>query len=99
MLILHDFESAPPQNIQSITPFVKKLASSFSGTGYKRVIIFVDNYGMSLVLGIVPLCNYLLLGNVSIVLAASSSPSLGDITVLCSFQAHNAYNLPPNSYP
>jgi pantothenate kinase len=47
---------------------------------YRRTIIFVDNAGADIVLGIIPLARELLRGGGEVVLAANSLPAINDIT-------------------
>ncbi len=47
---------------------------------YRKAIIFVDNAGPDIVLGIIPFARYLAKRGVDIVLAANSEPALNDIT-------------------
>merc|ERR1719232_1552291 len=47
---------------------------------YQRAIIFVDNSGADIVLGMIPLARELLQRGTEVVLAANSLPALNDIT-------------------
>ena len=47
---------------------------------YKRSIIFVDNAGADVVLGMLPLARELLRAGCEVVLAANSLPAINDIT-------------------
>ncbi|KAI5003189.1 hypothetical protein ZWY2020_030349 [Hordeum vulgare] len=47
---------------------------------YKRALIFVDNAGVDVVLGMLPLAREFLRGGVEVVLVANSLPALNDIT-------------------
>lgn len=47
---------------------------------YRKALIFVDNAGPDIVLGIIPFARYLAQRGVEIVLAANSRPALNDIT-------------------
>ncbi|KAI3438596.1 hypothetical protein D9Q98_001020 [Chlorella vulgaris] len=48
---------------------------------YQRVMIFVDNAGADVVLGILPFCRELLRMGAEVVLVANSLPAINDITV------------------
>lgn len=48
---------------------------------YRRSIIFVDNAGADVVLGMIPLAREILRGGGEVVLAANSLPAINDITV------------------
>lgn len=47
---------------------------------YRRTMIFVDNAGADVVLGVIPLARELLRGGSEVVLAANSRPAINDIT-------------------
>jgi pantothenate kinase len=47
---------------------------------YKRAIVFVDNAGADVVLGMLPLVRELLRGGCEVVLAANSLPAINDVT-------------------
>ncbi|KAI8320013.1 fumble-domain-containing protein [Martensiomyces pterosporus] len=48
--------------------------------GYQRAVIFVDNSGADVCLGVLPLARYLVATNTHVVLAANSRPALNDVT-------------------
>ena len=52
-----------------------------AGPAYQKAVIFVDNSGADIVLGIIPFARYLLSKGTKVVLAANTSPSVNDITV------------------
>ena len=52
-----------------------------NGSKFKKVLIFVDNSGPDIVLGILPFARYLLSQGSKVVLAANSIPSVNDVTV------------------
>jgi type II pantothenate kinase len=56
------------------------LRQSMQNQRYKRAIIFVDNSGADIVLGMIPLARELLQRGTEVVLAANSLPALNDIT-------------------
>ena len=47
---------------------------------YRRAMIFVDNAGADVVLGVIPLARELLRGGAEVILAANSRPAINDIT-------------------
>ncbi len=47
---------------------------------YRRTMIFVDNAGADVVLGVIPLARELLRGGAEVILAANSRPAINDIT-------------------
>lgn len=47
---------------------------------YKKAVVFVDNAGADVVLGILPLVREMLRKGVQVVLAANETPSINDIT-------------------
>ena len=47
---------------------------------YRRAMIFVDNAGADVVLGVMPLARELLRGGAEVILAANSRPAINDIT-------------------
>ncbi len=49
-------------------------------SAYRRVILFVDNAGADIVLGMLPLARELLRNGAEVVLAANSSPAINDVT-------------------
>jgi hypothetical protein len=53
----------------------------FNGPSYKKIVIFVDNSGADIVLGILPLARYFLKKKSQVILAANDFPSVNDITV------------------
>ena len=48
---------------------------------YKKCIMFVDNSGADIVLGIIPFARYLIQKQVQVVLAANTYPCVNDVTV------------------
>ncbi len=57
--------------------FIKKLEK----TKYKKIVIFVDNSGFDICLGIIPFCRFMVSKGTSVVLAANAQPSVNDVTV------------------
>ncbi|KAI9099415.1 fumble-domain-containing protein [Phlyctochytrium arcticum] len=51
------------------------------GPRYRKAVIFVDNSGADIILGILPFARYLLSKGTHVVLAANTDPSVNDITV------------------
>jgi type II pantothenate kinase len=47
---------------------------------WKKCVLFVDNAGADVVLGMLPLCRELLRGGAEVVLAANETPSINDVT-------------------
>ncbi|ORX82130.1 fumble-domain-containing protein [Anaeromyces robustus] len=47
---------------------------------YHKAVIFVDNSGADIVLGIIPFARYLLSHNIDVILAANSLPCVNDVT-------------------
>jgi uncharacterized protein with ATP-grasp and redox domains len=66
--------------------FIDRLVSS--NTGYRKVVIFVDNSGCDVIFGVIPFARYkydltfryLMSKGAKVILAANSEPSLNDIT-------------------
>lgn len=56
------------------------LIDRFSAGRYKQVIIFVDNAGSDIVLGVLPVAREMARSGVRVVLAANDGPALNDIT-------------------
>jgi type II pantothenate kinase len=50
------------------------------GRGYKRAVVFVDNAGADVVLGMLPLARELLRAGAEVVLVANSLPAINDVT-------------------
>ncbi|KAJ3190165.1 hypothetical protein HDU85_000456 [Gaertneriomyces sp. JEL0708] len=78
-----DFQTAqlkvgrPPQFNQ--LPALKRRL--MDGPPYKKAVIFVDNSGADILLGIIPFARYLLGKGTDVILAANTNPSVNDITV------------------
>ncbi|KAJ3052972.1 hypothetical protein HK097_005281 [Rhizophlyctis rosea] len=53
-----------------------------AGPAYQKAVIFVDNSGADIVLGIIPFAKYLLSKGTKVILAANTSPSVNDITAV-----------------
>ncbi|WP_432797018.1 ARMT1-like domain-containing protein [Poriferisphaera sp. WC338] len=51
------------------------------GEGYQAALVFVDNAGPDVVLGMIPFCRYLLMHDVKVIMAANSGAALNDVTV------------------
>ncbi len=71
--------------VASIYDHMDKASRCLIHKAYKKCIIFVDNSGCDIILGILPLTRFLLKKDSKphIILAANSFPALNDITVLC----------------
>ncbi|KAJ3296136.1 hypothetical protein HK104_001944 [Borealophlyctis nickersoniae] len=50
------------------------------GPPYKKAVLFVDNSGADIILGIIPFARYLISKGTKVILAANTSPSVNDIT-------------------
>jgi hypothetical protein len=48
---------------------------------YKKIVIFVDNSGADIILGILPFVRYLLEKGGQVIIGANTYPSVNDITV------------------
>ncbi|KAJ2156883.1 hypothetical protein GGF46_004887 [Coemansia sp. RSA 552] len=57
-----------------------KAAERLRRTAYRRAVVFVDNSGADVVLGVLPLARFLLARGAAVVLAANSRPALNDVT-------------------
>ncbi|KAJ3130375.1 hypothetical protein HK098_002604 [Nowakowskiella sp. JEL0407] len=66
-----------PAKFNTSYPLKKRL---ISGPAYNKCIIFVDNSGADIILGILPFVRLLLLQSTTVVLAANSRPSVNDVT-------------------
>ena len=77
-----DFQSAKDKVTRSETydNFLSLKARLERGIKYKKAVIFVDNSGADIVLGILPFARYLLQKDIQIVLAANTFPSVNDVT-------------------
>jgi len=70
-----------PWKVDSFDAFREKmLQHTISNQRYRRAIIFVDNSGADIVLGMLPLARELLQRGTEVVIAANSLPALNDIT-------------------
>ncbi|KAJ3213487.1 hypothetical protein HDU67_002821 [Dinochytrium kinnereticum] len=56
------------------------LKNKFKKKAYKKAIIFVDNSGADVVLGIIPFARYLISRGCTVILAANTRPSVNDVT-------------------
>ena len=75
--------------LASATDFTKKKTDDVSSetsrvvsfpSPWKKCVLFVDNAGADVVLGMLPLCRELLRGGAEVVLAANERPSINDVT-------------------
>ena len=66
-----------PWLIDDLDAWVDRLLNTAT---YQRVVLFVDNAGCDIVLGMIPLARYLLSRGTAVVLTANSTASLNDIT-------------------
>jgi uncharacterized protein with ATP-grasp and redox domains len=61
-------------------PWLVDDADQMRFTGWKKAVVFVDNAGPDVVLGMLPLVRELLRGGARVLLAANTMPALNDIT-------------------
>lgn len=77
--------SSPLPGIDNFDPFSEKLCAPDPATGevhrYRKALLFCDNSGADLILGMVPLARELLQRGTDVVLVANSLPAINDITV------------------
>ncbi|ORY42350.1 fumble-domain-containing protein [Rhizoclosmatium globosum] len=59
---------------------LEQLTKKLIGPGYKKAVIFVDNSGADIILGIIPFARYLLSKGTTVILAANTRPSINDVT-------------------
>ena len=52
------------------------------GEPHERALVFIDNAGPDIVLGMLPLCRELLKRGTEVMIAANSEPSLNDVTIV-----------------
>ncbi|KAL5233685.1 hypothetical protein ACI65C_001095 [Semiaphis heraclei] len=67
---------ARPWLIDSLDQWVEKICNK----PYKKIAIFIDNSGIDIVLGILPLAREMLRQGSRIILCANSAPALNDVT-------------------
>ncbi|RUP51674.1 fumble-domain-containing protein [Jimgerdemannia flammicorona] len=83
-----DFESAKirvriptePQ-FNSLNAFLDSVCEGPRRRTYTKVVIFVDNSGADIVLGVIPFARYFLAKGADVILAANSFPAVNDVTV------------------
>uniref|UniRef100_A0A0E0EU68 Pantothenate kinase 2 n=1 Tax=Oryza meridionalis TaxID=40149 RepID=A0A0E0EU68_9ORYZ len=66
--------------IDDFDMFKKRMLADKKGQPYKRALLFVDNSGADVVLGMIPLARELLRNGTEVVLVANSLPALNDVT-------------------
>uniref|UniRef100_A0A0E0M3T8 Pantothenate kinase 2 n=1 Tax=Oryza punctata TaxID=4537 RepID=A0A0E0M3T8_ORYPU len=66
--------------IDDFDMFKKRMLADKKGQPYKRALLFVDNSGADVVLGMIPLARELLRNGTEVVLVANSFPALNDVT-------------------
>ncbi|RUS27179.1 fumble-domain-containing protein, partial [Jimgerdemannia flammicorona] len=82
-----DFESAKirvriptePQ-FNSLNAFLDSVCEGPRRRTYTKVVIFVDNSGADIVLGVIPFARYFLAKGADVILAANSFPAVNDVT-------------------
>ena len=67
---------ARPWLFDDLDAWLERLA----GEPHERALVFIDNAGPDIVLGMLPLCRELLRRGTEVILAANSAPSLNDVT-------------------
>lgn len=67
-----------PWLIDHADTFITRLTG---GTPYRKAMIFVDNAGADIVLGVIPFARELARNGTQVVLAANTGPALNDITI------------------
>jgi type II pantothenate kinase len=77
-----DFKTAKekvsrPESFNHVTPLKNRILQK----PYKKSVIFVDNSGADIILGILPFVRYLLKSGTHVILAANTYPSVNDVTV------------------
>jgi len=68
--------TARPWLIDSLDSWVKKICNE----PYKKIAIFIDNSGIDIVLGILPLAREMIRQGSRVILCANSAPALNDVT-------------------
>ncbi|KAJ2034075.1 hypothetical protein H4S03_005227 [Coemansia sp. S3946] len=68
--------SYSPQRLNNPGAFADRVIAE----GYRKVLVFVDNSGADVVLGVLPLARVLTQTGATVVLAANSRPALNDVT-------------------
>ncbi|KAJ4752782.1 hypothetical protein LUZ62_045483 [Rhynchospora pubera] len=69
-----------PWRVDDFDTFNKKMLTDKRQQPYKRALLFVDNSGADIVLGMLPLARELLRRGTEVVLVANSLPALNDVT-------------------
>jgi len=69
-----------PWRIDDFDMFKKRMLTDRKDQPYKRALLFVDNSGADVVLGMLPLARELLRHGTEVVLVANSLPALNDVT-------------------
>ncbi|MEX2673628.1 MAG: ARMT1-like domain-containing protein [Phycisphaeraceae bacterium] len=64
---------------QWLVDHLAKLEARFAEHVHRRAVVFVDNAGADVVLGMIPLARYLLQRGTHVVLTANSKPALNDV--------------------
>ncbi|KAJ2493698.1 hypothetical protein IWW37_000329 [Coemansia sp. RSA 2050] len=72
----HKRISYSPQRLNNPSVFADHVIAQ----GYGKVLVFVDNSGADVVLGVLPLARFLTQTGATVVLAANSRPALNDVT-------------------
>ncbi|KAJ3694314.1 hypothetical protein LUZ60_009794 [Juncus effusus] len=69
-----------PWRVDDFDMFKKRMLTNKKEKPYKRALLFVDNSGADVVLGMIPLARELLRRGTEVVLVANSLPALNDVT-------------------
>lgn len=68
--------TARPWLIDTLDNWVQKICTE----PYKKVAIFIDNSGLDIVMGVLPLAREMLRQGSKVILCANSAPALNDVT-------------------
>jgi type II pantothenate kinase len=72
--------SRRPWRVDDLDEFAARLVGRGATPPYKRALLFVDNAGADVVLGMLPFARELLRAGCEVVLVANSLPAINDIT-------------------
>ncbi len=67
-----------PWRIDDVDAWLERV---LSGSAHRRAIVFVDNAGCDIVLGMIPFVRWLLMRGTAVVVTANTWPSLNDVTI------------------
>ena len=69
-----------PRPFDALDPWLVRMADAEAGRPYHAAVLFVDNAGPDVVLGMLPLARELVKQGTTVVLSANTLPSLNDVT-------------------